>query len=54
MLGFTDRLRDIIQGLRVHELRLSIRFRRLLLIRVFFGTVHQLPERFSGGTDKLL
>lgn len=39
MLGFTDRLTEIIQGLRVKELRLSTQFRRLLLFRVFFGTV---------------
>lgn len=38
MLGFTNRLTEIIQGLRVRELNLSTRFRRLLWVRVFLGT----------------
>ncbi|MCJ1434939.1 hypothetical protein MMC27_004309 [Xylographa pallens] len=37
MLGFTDRLTNLIQGLRVKELKLSILFRRLLCGRVFFA-----------------
>jgi hypothetical protein len=39
MLGFTNRLTEIIQGLRMTELRLSNRFRKLLLVRVFLGTL---------------
>jgi ATP-binding cassette subfamily C (CFTR/MRP) protein 1 len=38
MLGFTDRLATIIQGLRVEEVRLSTKFRRLLIFRVFLGS----------------
>lgn len=38
MLGFTAILTTIIQGLRVTELRLSTLFRKLLCVRVFFGT----------------
>jgi ABC-type multidrug transport system fused ATPase/permease subunit len=37
MLGFTNRLTEIIQGLRVRELHLSTRFRRLLWVRVFLA-----------------
>lgn len=37
MLGFTSILTDIIQGLRVAELKLSNLFRKLLCVRVFFG-----------------
>lgn len=37
MLGFSSILTSIIQGLRVSELRLSTRFRKLLCVRVFFG-----------------
>lgn len=36
MLGFTEKVSDIIQALRVKELMLSTLFRRLLCIRVFF------------------
>ncbi len=38
MLGFTSILTTIIQGLRVTELKLSTLFRKLLCVRVFFGT----------------
>lgn len=38
MLGFSSVLTAIIQGLRIAELRLSTRFRKLLCVRVFFGT----------------
>lgn len=38
MLGFSSILTTIIQGLRITELRLSTLFRKLLCIRVFFGT----------------
>jgi hypothetical protein len=38
MLGFTDRLTTIIQGLRVKELCLSTKFRRLLIFRVFLSS----------------
>lgn len=37
MLGFTTILTDIIQGLRVAELKLSNLFRKLLCVRVFLG-----------------
>jgi ATP-binding cassette subfamily C (CFTR/MRP) protein 1 len=37
MLGFTSLLQNIIQGLRITELKLSSVFRRLLCIRVFLG-----------------
>ncbi len=37
MLGFTAILTDIIQGLRITELKLSNLFRRLLCVRVFLG-----------------
>jgi len=38
MLGFTSILQNIIQGLRITELKLSSVFRRLLCVRVFLGT----------------
>lgn len=38
MLGFTSILQDIIQGLRITELKLSSVFRKLLCVRVFLGT----------------
>jgi hypothetical protein len=38
MLGFTDRLTTIIQGLRVEELCFSIKFRKLLILRIFLGS----------------
>ena len=50
MLGFTDRLTEIIQGLRERELRLSTQFRRLLLVRVFLG-INVLP--LSGHKHRL-
>jgi len=37
MLGFTDILVNIIQGLRIAELQLSNQFRKLLVVRVFLG-----------------
>jgi len=37
MLGFTDRLTTIIQVLRAEELCLSIKFRKLLILRIFLG-----------------
>lgn len=37
MLGFTDLLEDLIQSLRVRELGLSTKFRKLLCGRIFFG-----------------
>ncbi|KAK0104754.1 hypothetical protein ONS95_005024 [Cadophora gregata] len=37
MLGFSSILTDVIQGLRVTEVRLSNMFRRLLCVRVFLG-----------------
>ncbi|KAF4634221.1 hypothetical protein G7Y89_g3892 [Cudoniella acicularis] len=37
MLGFSDKLTEILQGLRVKELRISNLFRRLLCVRVFFA-----------------
>jgi hypothetical protein len=40
MLGFTRILQNIIQGLRITELKLSSKFRRLLCIRVFLGIAH--------------
>jgi hypothetical protein len=40
MLGFTSILQNIIQGLRITELKLSSVFRKLLCIRVFLGTAH--------------
>jgi ATP-binding cassette subfamily C (CFTR/MRP) protein 1 len=46
MLGFTNRLKEIIQGLRMRELRLSTKWRRLVLIRVFFGMVF-MPQKIS-------
>jgi ATP-binding cassette subfamily C (CFTR/MRP) protein 1 len=44
MLGFTTRLTEIIQNLRVRELNLSTRFRKLLLVRVFFGKVEAIID----------
>jgi hypothetical protein len=38
MLGFTDRLTTIIQGLREEEICLSTKFRKLLILRVFLGS----------------
>jgi ATP-binding cassette subfamily C (CFTR/MRP) protein 1 len=52
MLGFTDRLTEIIQGLRVKELQLSTKFRRLLIVRVFLGTISAHKE-FGTGADNL-
>lgn len=37
MLGFANILTNIIQGLRVTELKLSSLYRRLLCVRVFLG-----------------
>jgi ABC-type multidrug transport system fused ATPase/permease subunit len=37
MLGFTDWLADIVQGLRVSELQEAKLYRRLLVLRVFFA-----------------
>jgi hypothetical protein len=37
MLGFASILTNIIQGLRVTELKLSSLYRRLLCVRVFLG-----------------
>ncbi|PVH78403.1 putative ATP-binding cassette transporter [Cadophora sp. DSE1049] len=37
LLGFTDKLTDICQGLRVRELRIARYFRQLLVARVFFA-----------------
>ncbi|KAH7346292.1 putative ATP-binding cassette transporter [Rhexocercosporidium sp. MPI-PUGE-AT-0058] len=37
LLGFTNRLTDILQGLRVRELRIARFFRQLLVMRVFFA-----------------
>jgi hypothetical protein len=37
MLGFTSKLTNILQGLRVKELKLAARFRRLLCAGVFFS-----------------
>ena len=37
MLGFTNKLMEIIQGLRVRELNLSTKFRRLLWVRVLLA-----------------
>jgi ATP-binding cassette subfamily C (CFTR/MRP) protein 1 len=34
MLGFTETITEIVQALRVSELRLSTRFRKLLCVRV--------------------
>ena len=42
MLGFTSILTNIIQGLRVTELRLSSLFRRFLCVRVFLGITDYL------------
>lgn len=39
MLGFTDWLCNIIQGLRVSELSMAVTFRKLLIVRVFFGNI---------------
>jgi hypothetical protein len=38
MLGFTDRLTTIIQGLRVEEVRRSTKFKRLLIFRAILGS----------------
>jgi len=37
MLGFTDTISDLVQTLRVVELKLSMTFRQLLCVRVLFG-----------------
>ncbi|KAL2069425.1 hypothetical protein VTL71DRAFT_14104 [Oculimacula yallundae] len=37
LLGFTDKLSDILQGLRVRELYIAEFFRQLLVVRVFFA-----------------
>ncbi|KAK0120207.1 hypothetical protein ONS95_011613 [Cadophora gregata] len=37
LLGFTDKLTDICQGLRVRELKIARYFRQLLVARVFFA-----------------
>jgi hypothetical protein len=37
MLGFTGKLTDILQGLRVKELKLAARFRRLFCAGTFFS-----------------
>ncbi|KAG4443574.1 hypothetical protein IFR05_000951 [Cadophora sp. M221] len=42
MLGFTSILTNIIQGLRIAEVKLSNLYRRLLCIRVFFGNSTQI------------
>lgn len=47
MLGFTSILQNIIQGLRITELKLSSVFRRLLCIRVFLGTVQLILLQHS-------
>jgi ATP-binding cassette subfamily C (CFTR/MRP) protein 1 len=48
-LGFTRKLTDILQGLRVKELKIAALFRRLLCARVFFGTLRIPPlERLIG------
>ncbi|KAH8701001.1 putative multidrug resistance-associated protein [Talaromyces proteolyticus] len=39
MLGFTDWLSSIVQGLRVEELKMAGMFRKLLIVRVFFGNL---------------
>lgn len=38
MLGFGPKITQIVQGLRVEELRLSLVFRRLLTASAFFCT----------------
>lgn len=53
MLGFTNRLTELIQGLRVEELRLSTKFRRLLLVRVFLGTALRFRSIFRRSADDL-
>jgi len=42
MLGFVSLLTNIIQGLRITELRLSSLFRKLLCVRVFLGNYRSL------------
>lgn len=37
MLGFTENLRNILQGLRVKELQISKPFRRLLSAQILFS-----------------
>jgi hypothetical protein len=50
MLGFTDIISKIVQGLRITELNLSERFRLLLFFRVVIGKFKQpfaLQDTFS-------
>lgn len=37
MLGLTDILTELVQNLRVTELKLSTKFRKLLCLRIFLG-----------------
>lgn len=39
MLGFTDRLGNLVQGLRVAELQLAKMFRKLLIVHVFLANI---------------
>lgn len=47
MLGFTPIITDIVQGLRINELRLSFVFRRLLIASAFFCTWMKIPGSFG-------
>lgn len=37
MLGFTEKMTKVLDGLRAKEIHKAILFRRLLLVRVLFG-----------------
>ncbi|MAD85036.1 MAG: hypothetical protein CL912_18915 [Deltaproteobacteria bacterium] len=55
LLGFTDRLTDICQGLRVKELQTAKYFRQLLVARVFFGEqFHSLDSFLVHHTDSII
>ncbi|QGA17136.1 hypothetical protein EYB26_004806 [Talaromyces marneffei] len=47
MLGFTDWLGEMVQGLRVTELLVAGLFRKLLMVRVFLGNLLQVLAPFS-------
>jgi len=44
MLGFSDIITNLIQDLRVRELKLSKAYRRLLCLRVFIGKLPVLSS----------
>lgn len=49
MAGLTDKIYNTVQSMRTHEVRMSIRFRRLLILVVAVGesNLHKIPSPTS-------